>query len=211
MAEEKKKKKRMNPRRIHYMATQSAIKVDRTLKILDLKKQGWTQTKIAKHLGITQPCVSQHLKQAMSIVALPKAEEVLKLELQRLDDIHASLWTAVTDPSKSEMLGPEPDGEDYDDSVDYKKAHGRWEEKRLKAIRELLRIHELRVRLFGLASQKHDVNIAPALPQEAVKEPIIVPKDLSDEALDKLAKKLEEANARTIDVKARVRDSNGQD
>ena len=184
------------------------------MRVLELMKQGWTQIRVAKELGLSVSAVSAAFRRSMDRLVKPHAEDVWKLELERLDDIHAALWSAVKHPQRSAYLGPEPDPEDYDDGADYEKEHGRWETKRLQAVKVLLDVHDRRLKMYGLhAANKHEISGPGGRSLEGgVTNAIVLPEGrLSDDDLDRLIETLESGNSKTIDVEARVKNTDGKD
>lgn len=66
--------------------------LDRRWKALDYRKQGWSYNRIAKemHLGVTT--VREDILWCLDQVISEPAEEVRKMELERLDELQAAIW-----------------------------------------------------------------------------------------------------------------------
>lgn len=77
-------------------SSRKAIGRERELQALELRKAGFTFDRIAQQLGISQPGAYKAVKRALSRLTAQTdeaADEVRRLELERLDGMLPVMWT----------------------------------------------------------------------------------------------------------------------
>lgn len=106
---------------------------ERGEQALQLRKEGLTYTEIAEKLGLTPSGVSGAIKAAMDRITREPAEEVLKLELARLDELYKHARLRALGLVRQRQKGVSVMGQ-------------------LDAIDSCLKIMQRRARLLGLDS-----------------------------------------------------------
>jgi predicted transcriptional regulator len=74
----------------------SKERTDRIAREWELRKGGLTIRQIAPLVGVSPAMVGKDLKGYADRVVMPLAEETLKMELDRLDRLTASIWAKAT-------------------------------------------------------------------------------------------------------------------
>lgn len=118
---------------------------ERDLKIYQMRSTGISHSDIAKRFDMSVSAVSNALSRQTAKLNREASlvyPEVLRLELERLDKLHASVWP-LTQHRRITVDGAdditlEPD---------------------LKAIDTVIKIQQQRARLLGLDTQKIDINV----------------------------------------------------
>lgn len=72
--------------------TTNVAKVDRTVTALALRREGMSYEAIAQRLGISQPTAWRDVSDALKALQQEPAEDLRKIEVQRLDDLLLALW-----------------------------------------------------------------------------------------------------------------------
>jgi hypothetical protein len=146
--------------------------VQRRQQVAELYLQGWTQTKIAEHLGVSQPLVCQDLKRICadwresSIRDFDMAREI---ELRRIDYVHteaAEAWEKSKKPAQSAVVTGEGSA-DQKVRKTMKNQHG---DPRFLAV--MLKCGADRRSLLGLDAP---TQIAPVMPNGAEPYGLVVP------------------------------------
>lgn len=64
----------------------------RQARALELRIEGYTQDQIAEALGVTQPTVCRMIKRALKERTTMGADELRRLEHERMESLHAEMW-----------------------------------------------------------------------------------------------------------------------
>ena len=71
----------------------------KTALALEWRKAGYSYPRIAEELGITQAYAHKLVKKALKQLIKPAGDEVLKLEIERLDQLFIKCYERATDPN----------------------------------------------------------------------------------------------------------------
>lgn len=119
-------------------------------RALELRQQGWTLDRIKDELGFKhRASVHRAIQAEMRRVVTEPAEEMLKMELARLDALLATFWPAAT----ADIANETQVDEDRSLHQQLTHLHKQWETltaQKLKAADLVLKISERRAKLIGL-------------------------------------------------------------
>lgn len=149
-----------SPRRI--------VAKEKAAKAIELRKAGKSFQAIADELGYgSDSAAFKAVQRALKAIAGEPAEELRTLELQRLDDLNASLWTmalgkewvvrtTLVEGTVQNVMEPDPDSPGQTRPVlDLVPASA---EDQARAVQRVVNIMERRAKLLGLdAPTKQDV------------------------------------------------------
>lgn len=121
-------------------------------RAIELRTLGWTYQAIADEVGYASPgAACNAVTIEMKSIAREKAEELLSLELERLDKRERHLWSmlaAVEDePERAKFAG---------DEAAYLKARNDWATTRVKIDAGLDRVAVRRAKMLGLDAPKKE-------------------------------------------------------
>lgn len=136
----------------------SETAAERQKRALELRKRGLTFDAIATQLGYSDRSAARHaIRAAIAEITREPAEEVKKLELERLDALYVSAMAIV------DAAPVIPDDEDADPDEAYDAAM----KTRLDAIRTALKVSERRSKLEGLDAPVKVQEVAPETMSDA--------------------------------------------
>ena len=118
---------------------------ERDLRIFKMRQAGVSTTEIARRFGITSSVVNRAVQRQLSKLnseALLAYPEVLRMELERLDNLQQAIW-----PMTQHRLGNMDDGTEVAVVPD------------LKAIQQVLSIMDRRSKLLGMEQNTVNVNM----------------------------------------------------
>ena len=124
---------------------------ERDLRIFKLRQAGTSTTEIARRFGISTGAVSKPIQrqlEKMNKETLMAYPEVLRLELERLDNLQQAIWPMTQ--HRREVL---PDGTEVQLEPD------------LKAIQQVLSIMDRRTKLLGMDQMNINVQMDVATKQ----------------------------------------------
>ena len=124
---------------------------ERDLRIFNLRQAGTSTTEIARRFGISTGAVSKSIQrqlEKMNKETLMAYPEVLRLELERLDNLQQAIWPMTQ--HRREVL---PDGTEVQLEPD------------LKAIQQVLSIMDRRTKLLGMDQMNINVQMDVATKQ----------------------------------------------